>query len=108
MPELKAKASLDPSEFSRGVETMKQEVSSFANGQLMALKGQIAAAFAVGTVMNFAKEAMSSAYAVEKLAENYGVAAHQLQAMQFRAEMLTGDDQYYEMMLRKVEKLKSE
>lgn len=88
--EIRAKATLDNSQFKTGIAQMNQGVSRFANGQIKQMAGMIGGAFAVGAVVNFTKEMFNAADAIDNTAKQLGVGVEELQALQRETELTAG------------------
>ena len=88
--EFKARATLDNRQFKTGVAQMSQGVERFKSNQLRTLGGMIGGAFAAGAVINFGKEMLNTADAIDNTSKQLGVNAEQLQTLQRLTELTAG------------------
>jgi len=101
---LKAKATLDNKQFKTGVQQMNQGVNRFANGQLKQMAGLIGGAFAVGVIINFGKELLSTADALDNTSRQIGIGVESLQALRRETELTAGSADKMDSTLRKLAK----
>lgn len=80
---LRARADMNTSGFDAGLAKMRQGVTSFSTGQLRSLAGMVTGAFAVGSIINFGREAIKRADDLGNLSNAAGMSVESLQAMQW-------------------------
>jgi hypothetical protein len=106
--EIKSKASLDATQFNRGINGMKQSVSGFASGSMKQLGGMIAGAFAVGSVVNFAKNTLEAAQSLTEFSNNTNVNVERLQALRLVAERSGSSMEHMDTSLSRIYKAQAE
>lgn len=83
---LRARATLDNKQFQVGIAQMNQGVQRFANGKIRELGAMIGGAFAVSSVVNFARSTMDAAKETQAMAVALGMSSEKLQALNILAE----------------------
>lgn len=87
---LRARADMDTKGFDAGLAKMRQSVTAFTTGHLKKLAGAIGAAFAVGKIAQFGKEAIGAGDDISDMAAKLKVLPDTLQALQVTADKSGG------------------
>jgi len=101
---LKAKTTMDNRGFKVGMAQNQQAVKRFAGGQIKQIAGLIGGAFAVGAVVNFARELLSTADALDNAAKQMNIGVEELQALRRETELTAGSADKMDSSLRKLTK----
>lgn len=86
MIEVRGKLELDGSGWEATMRRAEKGVTNLGNEALGALKGQIAAAFAVGAVEEFIRRTVESVYKIKNLSEQFDLSTDQVQKYSRAAE----------------------
>ena len=102
--EILTAARIDDTLFHRGLASMKKGVQGFSTGALKQVAGAIGAAFAVRAVINFSKETLTAANALDNMSKSIGVDVENLQALQRISERAGVSAERLDTALHKIAK----